>query len=133
MSFKLKTFNKLLNLHPTSNKLDNIIKYVPMRNKRKWGYIDENKTIFVNEDLRYKDKVKTIKHEKVHKKQMEEGRLKFNSLFYHWTPKNSNETFKISTKDIDTRRRDLPWELEADGKTPPKDHEIIRNIKRKRK
>ena len=57
MSFKLKTVNKLLNLHPTSNHLDNVIKYVPMRNKRKWGYIDENKTIFVNEEylnLNYK-------------------------------------------------------------------------------
>ena len=132
MSFKLNTVNKLLNLHPTSNHLDNVIKYVPMRNKRKWGYIDENKTIFVNEDLRYKDKVKTIKHEKVHKKQMEEGRLSFNSLFYHWTPKVGGPTYKIPTKEIDTKRRDLPWELEADGK-PFKHCTISRNIKRKRR
>ena len=42
MSFKLKPFNNLLNLHPTSNKLDNVIKLVDMPTIKHWGYIDEH-------------------------------------------------------------------------------------------
>ena len=121
MAFKLKSVNKLLGLHETSNKLDNVIKEVDMPDPRIFGYIDENKTIFVNKDLRYKQKVKTIAHEKGHKKQMEEGRLKFDSNFYYWTPNKGGATFKMPTRSIDTRSRQPPWE-----------YEIERKIKRKR-
>lgn len=122
MSFKMKTVNQVIGLHPSSNHNDNVIKYVGMPDKRIYGYIDENKTIFLNKDLRYKDQVKTIQHEKGHKKQMLEGRLKFDSLFYHFTPKGVSMTMKIPTKSIDVRQRSLPWEVEVE-----------RNIKRKRK
>ena len=76
----MKTVNQVLGLHPSSNHNDNVIRYTSMPNKNIYGYIDQNKTIFLNKDLRYKDQVKTIKHEEGHKKQMLEGRLKFDSL-----------------------------------------------------
>ena len=44
MAFKMKPFHQLLSLHPSSNKLDNVIKLVDMPSKKHWGYIDENKT-----------------------------------------------------------------------------------------
>tara|TARA_Y100000592_G_scaffold99951_1_gene177905 strand:+ start:1541 stop:1909 length:369 start_codon:yes stop_codon:yes gene_type:complete len=122
MGYKMKTVNDVLRLHPSSNHTDNVIRYREMPNKRIFGYIDQNKTIFLNKDLRFKDQVKTIKHEKGHKKQMLEGRLKFDSLFYHFQPKGADYKLKVPTKDIDPRRRDLPWE-----------YEIERNVKRKRK
>ena len=122
MAFKLKSVNQLLSLHETSNHLDNIIKEVKVPDSRILGYIDENKTVFVNKDLRYNQKAKVIAHEEGHKKQMEEGRLKFDGNFYHWTPKIGGTTFKVPTKSIDTRSRKLPWE-----------YEVERNVKRKRK
>ena len=121
MSFKMKTVNQVLNLHPSSNHNDNVIRYVGMPNKNIYGYIDQDKTIFLNKDLRFKDQVKVIKHEKGHKKQMQEGKLKFDSNFYHWTPSKGGPTFKVPTRSLDTRSRQLPWE-----------YEIERKIKRKR-
>ena len=128
----MKTVNEVLSLHPTSNQNDNVIRLTHMPTKRHWGYIDEKQTIFVNKDISPKQMQETIRHEKVHKKQMQEGRLKFHSNFYEWKGKKSKVIQKIPTKMIDTKRRDLPWELEADGK-PLKHCKIKRNIKRKRK
>ena len=128
----MKTVNEVLSLHPTSNQNDNVIRLTHMPTKQHWGYIDEKQTIFVNKDISPKQMQETIRHEKVHKKQMQEGRLKFNSNFYEWKGKKDKVTQKIPTKMIDTKRRDLPWELEADGK-PLKHCKIKRNIKRKRK
>ena len=122
MGFKMKTVNQVIGLHPSSNHNDNVIRYTSMPNKNIYGYIDQNKTIFLNKDLRYKDQVKTIKHEEGHKKQMLEGRLKFDSLFYYYKPKVDSPMFKIPTKHVDPKKRDLPWE-----------YEIERKIKRKRK
>ena len=122
MSFKLKPFNALLNLHPTSNKLDNVIKLVDMPTKKHWGYIDENKTIYVNKDLNKKQMAKTIAHENVHKEQMSlkgkshEPRLQFNSLFYKWEGGRREKTLTIPTKSINTKSRTLPWEKEAEKK-----------------
>jgi len=117
MAFKLKSFNRLLNLHPTSNKLDNVIKLVDMPSNRHFGYINESKIIHVNKNITPKQMSDTIRHEKVHKKQMEEGRLDFNSLRYKWKPGRNSETITIPTSKIDTKRRDLPWEKEAIHKT----------------
>lgn len=116
MAFKLKSFNNLLSLHPTSNKLDNVIKLVDMPSNRHFGYINESKIIHVNKNITPKQMSETIRHEKVHKKQMEEGRLDFNSLRYKWKPGRNSETITIPTSKIDTKRRDLPWEKEADNK-----------------
>ena len=118
----MKTVNQVIGLHPSSNHNDNVIKYTSMPNKNIFGYIDQNRTIFLNKDLRYKDQVKTIKHEEGHKKQMLEGRLKFDSLFYYYKPEVDSPMFKIPTKNINPKKRDLPWE-----------YEIERKIKRKRK
>lgn len=113
MAFKLKPFNTLLNLHPTSNKLDNVIKLVKMP-KKVYGYIDEARTIYVNKDLSPKNMNKTIKHEKVHRQQIADGRLEFSSLTYKWRPKRGGKQFVIPTEYIDTRSRKLPWEVEAE-------------------
>lgn len=112
----MKSVNNILSLHPTSNHNDNVIKLVDMPTDKHWGYIDEHKTIHVNKNIKPHQMAKTIKHEKVHKKQMEEGRLDFNSLRYKWKPGRNAETITIPTDKIDTRRRDLPWEREADHK-----------------
>ena len=115
MAFKLKPFNMLLNLHPSSNKLDNVIKLVDAP-KKVWGYIDENKTIHVNKDITPKQMARTIAHEQVHKKQMNEGRLEFSSLTYKWRPKRGGKQYVIPTKFINTKSRKLPWEVEAEKK-----------------
>ena len=112
----MKSVNNILSLHPTSNHNDNVIKLVDMPTDKHWGYIDEHKTIHVNKNIKPHQMAKTIKHEKVHKQQMEEGRLDFNSLRYKWKPGRNAETITIPTDKIDTRRRDLPWEKEADNK-----------------
>ena len=118
----MKSFNDLLSLHPSSNKLDNVIKLVDMPTKRHWGYIDENSTIFVNKDLSPKNRLKTIKHEKGHKLQMSlvgddhEPQLQFNSLFYKWKSNPGGKSLKISTDYINTKSRGLPWEKDANKK-----------------
>jgi len=66
----MKSFNSLLGLHPSSNKLDNVIKLVDLPTNKHWGYIDENKTIHVNRKLKPHQMLETIKHEKGHKRQM---------------------------------------------------------------
>ena len=116
MGFKLKPFNKLLNLHPTSNKLNNVIKLVDMPSDRHWGYIDEDKTIFVNKNLNPKQMSEVIRHENVHKKQMNEGRLEFNSLFYKWKPRRGSKAVIIPTSEINSKSRTLPWQIEAGDK-----------------
>jgi len=116
----MKSFNQLLSLHPSSNKLDNVIKLVDMPSKKHWGYIDENKTIHVNKNLSHKNMSRTIAHEKVHKQQMSlkgkshEPRLQFNSLFYKWEGGRKEKSITIPTKSIDTKSRKLPWEIEAE-------------------
>ena len=122
MGFKMKPFHQLLSLHPSSNKLDNVIKLVDMPTKRHWGYIDENKTIFVNKDLSPKNMLKTINHEKGHKTQMSlagedhEPQLQFNSLYYKWKSNPGGKSLKISTDYINTKSRGLPWEKDANKK-----------------
>ena len=122
MAFKMKPFHQLLSLHPSSNKLDNVIKLVDMPTKRHWGYIDENKTIFVNKDLSPKNMLKTINHEKGHKTQMSlagedhEPQLQFNSLYYKWKSNPGGKSLKISTDYINTKSRGLPWEKDANKK-----------------
>jgi len=116
MAFKMKGINELLSLHETSNHLDRVIKEVDMPDPRVHGYIDQNKTIYLNKALGRKEKSLTIKHENVHKKQIMDGRLKFDDNKYQWKPKGSNKTITYPMSSIDTRRRDLPWEKEAHGK-----------------
>lgn len=117
----MKKVNQLLGLHESSNHLNKVIKEVSMPDPRIYGYIDENKTIFVNKDLSRKNKSLAIEHENGHKKQMEEGRLKFDSLKYEWKGRQHGKTFMYPTKSIDTRSRNLPWE-----------YEVERDIRRKR-
>ena len=122
----MKKVNQVLGLHESSNHLNRVIKEVSMPDPRIYGYIDENKTIFINKDLSRKNKSLTIRHENGHKRQMEEGRLKFDSLKYEWKNKPHGKTFVYPTKSIDTRSRILPWEKEVEEK-----YSVKRNIKRK--
>src|SRR6056300_880036 len=112
MAFKMKGINQVLSLHETSNHLDRVIKEVDMPDPRVHGYIDQNKTIFINKALGRKEKSLTINHENVHKRQIMEGRLKFDDNKYEWKGKGSNKTITYPMSSIDTRRRDLPWEKE---------------------
>jgi Zn-dependent peptidase ImmA (M78 family) len=66
MAFKMKPFHQLLSLHPSSNKLDNVIKLVDMPTPKHWGYIDENRTIFVNKNLSPKNYLSILFHELGH-------------------------------------------------------------------
>ena len=116
MAFKMKGINQVLSLHETSNHLDRVIKEVDMPDPQVHGYIDQNKTIFINKALGRKEKSLTINHENVHKRQIMEGRLKFDDNKYEWKSKGSNKTITYPMSSIDTRRRDLPWEEEAHGK-----------------
>tara|TARA_R110002012_G_scaffold58100_1_gene150788 strand:- start:224 stop:616 length:393 start_codon:yes stop_codon:yes gene_type:complete len=120
MGFKMKSFNSLLGLHPSSNKLDNVIKLVDLPTNKHWGYIDENKTIHVNRKLKPHQMLETIKHEKGHKRQMSlfgndhEPQLQFNSLYYKWKANPGGKSLRISTNQINTKSRKLPWEQDAD-------------------
>ena len=78
----MKGVNELLSLHETSNHLDRVIKEVDMPDPRVHGYIDQNKTIYLNKALGRKEKSITINHENAHKRQMINGRLNFDDNKY---------------------------------------------------
>lgn len=128
MAFKLKNKNQLLGLHETSNSLDNVIKEVDMPEKNMWGFIDESKTIHINKNLSDKDKDLVIAHETVHKRQMEDGRLKFDSITYSWKDKPGMAERRYPTMSINAKDKSLPWENEAYASM----YKIKREIKRKR-
>lgn len=105
MSFKLKPINKVLELHPES-KPGKLIKYSDMP-KDVAGYVDMNKTIHLNKNMPKSLENKALKHERVHIKQMENGKLAFDDNDYRF----KNKMYKI--KDLNMNSKSLPWEKEA--------------------
>ena len=105
MSFKLKPINKVLELHPES-KPGKLIKYSDMP-KDVAGYVDMNKTIHLNRNMSKSLENKALKHERVHIKQIESGKLAFDDNDY----KFKNKMYKI--KDLNMNSKSLPWEKEA--------------------
>jgi hypothetical protein len=128
MAFKLKTKNELLGLHETSNSLNNVIKEIEMPEKNMWGFIDEHKTIHINKNLSDDEKDLVIAHETVHKEQMKDGKLKFDSITYTWKDKPGMVGTRYPTMSINPKDKSLPWENEAYASM----YKIKREIKRKR-
>lgn len=122
MAFKMKSVNKLLGLHEQSNGLDNVIKEVDMPNENVWGYVDQNKTIFINKNLSDSQKAKAIKHETVHKEQIKSGKLMFDSNNFYWRDTPTARVKTYPTMSINSGDKNLPWEKEA--------YNIKRNTKR---
>ena len=71
------------------------------------GYIDMNKTIFINKNHPKKIQSQAIKHEKVHKQQIKSGDLYFDDNKYIFKGKE----YKI--KNLNMNSKALPWEKPA--------------------
>ena len=84
--------------------------------KKVWGMIDMNGVIEINKNLSARQKAKAVMHERLHLQQIRDGVLKFDTNNYQFKPKHSNKMIKVPTKLIDTRRRDLPWEVSVEQK-----------------
>jgi len=75
-----------------------------------------NGVIEINKNLSARQKAKAVMHERLHLQQIRDGVLKFDTNNYQFKPKHSNKMIKVPTKLIDTRRRDLPWEVSVEQK-----------------
>jgi hypothetical protein len=115
MAFKMKTIPEVLGFNAEHSEQKSIVfeKKLP---KNVWGTIDMNGVIEINKNLNSKQKAKAVMHERLHLQQIRDGVLKFNRNNYEFKPKNSNKMIKVPTKLIDTRRRDLPWEVSVEQK-----------------
>ena len=115
MAFKMKTIPEVLGYKAEHSEQKSIVfeKKLP---KNVWGTIDMNGVIEINKNLNSKQKAKAVMHERLHLQQIRDGVLKFNRNNYEFKPKNSNKMIKVPTKLIDTRRRDLPWEVSVEQK-----------------
>tara|TARA_R100001443_G_C3288947_1_gene162318 strand:+ start:150 stop:479 length:330 start_codon:yes stop_codon:yes gene_type:complete len=105
MAFKLKPLHEVLGHHKES-KLGEAIKYQDMP-KDVAGYIDMNKTIFINRNMPKKIQDKALKHEKVHRDQIKSGDLKFDDNAYVFKGK------KYLIKKLNMNSKSLPWEKSA--------------------
>ena len=81
MAFKLKPINEVLKLDPAS-KNGELIKYTDNMPDNVAGYVDMNKTIFINDNMSKAMKRKALKHEKVHIDQIKKGRFAFDDNNY---------------------------------------------------
>jgi len=115
MAFKMKTIPEVLGFNAEHSEQKSIVfeKKLP---KNVWGTIDMNGIIEINKNLNSRQKAKAVMHERLHLQQIRDGVLKFNRNNYEFKPKNSNKMIKVPTKLIDTRRRDLPWEVSVEQK-----------------
>jgi|TARA_B100001769_G_C22035481_1_gene556403 hypothetical protein len=115
MAFKMKTIPEVLGFNAEHSEQKSIVfeKKLP---KNVWGTIDMNGVIEINKNLNSRQKAKAVMHERLHLQQIRDGVLKFNRNNYEFKPKNSNKMIKVPTKLIDTRRRDLPWEVSVEQK-----------------
>ena len=115
MAFKMKTIPELLGFNAEHSEQRSIVfeKKLP---KNVWGTIDMNGVIEINKTLSARQKAKAVMHERLHLQQIRDGVLKFDRNKYEFKPKNSNKMIKIPMKLIDTRRRDLPWEVSVEQK-----------------
>lgn len=115
MAFKMKTIPEVLGFNAEHSEQRSIVfeKKLP---KNVWGTIDMNGVIEINKNLSARQKAKAVMHERLHLQQIRDGVLKFDRNNYEFKPKNSNKMIKVPTKLIDTRRRDLPWEVSVEQK-----------------
>ena len=115
MAFKMKTIPELLGFNAEHSEQRSIVfeKKLP---KNVWGTIDMNGVIEINKNLSARQKAKAVMHARLHLQQIRDGVLKFDRNKYEFKPKNSNKMIKIPMKLIDTRRRDLPWEVSVEQK-----------------
>jgi hypothetical protein len=115
MAFKMKTIPEVLGFNAEHSEQKSIVfeKKLP---KNVWGTIDMNGVIEIDKNLNSRQKAKAVMHERLHLQQIRDGVLKFNRNNYEFKPKNSNKMIKVPTKLIDTRRRDLPWEVSVEQK-----------------
>ena len=105
MNFKLKPLHKVLGHHKDS-KFGEAIKMVDLP-KHVGGYIDMNKTIFINKNLPKKAQDKALKHEKLHKQQIKSGDLYFDDNKYIYKGK------EYLIKNLNMNSKALPWEKSA--------------------
>ena len=115
MAFKMKTIPEVLGFNAEHSEQKSIVfeKKLP---KNVWGTIDMNGVIEINKNLSARQKAKAVMHERLHLQQIRDGVLKFDTNNYQFKPKHSNKMIKVPTKLIDTRRRDLPWEVSVEQK-----------------
>ena len=115
MAFKMKTIPEVLGFNAEHSEQRSIVfeKKLP---KNVWGTIDMNGVIEINKNLSARQKAKAVMHERLHLQQIRDGFLKFDRNNYECKPKHSNKMIKVPTKLIDTRRRDLPWEVSVEQK-----------------
>ena len=115
MAFKMKTIPEVLGFNAEHSEQRSIVfeKKLP---KNVWGTIDMNGVIEINKNLSARQKAKAVMHERLHLQQIRDGVLKFDRNKYEFKPKNSNKMIKIPMRLIDTRRRDLPWEVSVEQK-----------------
>ena len=64
-------------------------------------------TIVINKRLSPVQQKIAIKHEKVHRKQIQEGRLSYDENYVYWNDK------KYPRKNMKEGAKNLPWEAEA--------------------
>ena len=64
-------------------------------------------TIVINKRLSPVQQKIAIKHEKVHRKQIQEGRLSYDENYVYWNDK------KYPRKSMKDGAKNLPWEAEA--------------------
>jgi hypothetical protein len=115
MAFKMKTIPEVLGFNAEHSEQRSIVfeKKLP---KNVWGTIDMNGVIEINKNLSARQKAKAVMHERLHLQQIRDNVFKFDRNYYQFKPKNSNKMIKVPTKLIDTRRRDLPWEVSVEQK-----------------
>ena len=115
MAFKMKTIPEVLGFNAEHSEQKSIVfeKKLP---KNVWGTIDMNGVIEINKNLSARQKAKAVMHERLHLQQIRDGVLKFDTNNYQFKPKHGNKMIKVPTKLIDTRRRDLPWEVSVEQK-----------------
>jgi len=110
MAFKMKTIPEVLGFNAKHSEQRSMVfeRDLP---KKVWGMVDMNGVIEINKDLSARQKAKAVMHERLHLQQIRDGVLKFDRNNYTYQPHKGKPAMVIPTKLIDTRRRDLPWEV----------------------
>lgn len=110
MAFKMKTIPEVLGFNAKHSEQRSMVfeRDLP---KKVWGMVDMNGVIEINKDLSARQKAKAVMHERLHLQQIRDGVLKFDRNNYTYQPHKCKPAMVIPTKLIDTRRRDLPWEV----------------------
>ena len=106
----MKTIPELLGFNAEHSERKSIVFETKMP-KNIWGMVDMNGVININRDLSARQKAKAVMHERLHLQQIRDGVLRFDTNNYYYTPVKNKKTMVIPNKMIDTRSRNLPWEV----------------------